>query len=288
VAGRARKDVAAGVKTVGLIAGSGELPAVLASAAREKGYRVALVALKSLADESLEGFADVAGWFNAGKVGSIIKFLKKTGAGGVVLAGKVPKSLLYAGGGGGGGFRPDLRALGILMRLKDRRDDSILMAVDREFRKEGMEVLDMRELVPDIFTPEGRLTNRGPGRKQWKDIRFGLEMAKEAGRLDIGQTVVVKEGAVMAVEAIEGTDEAIRRGGVLAGEGSVVVKASRPGQDPRFDVPLVGTATIDVMAEVGAGVLALEAEKSILLKREEFIGKADLAGIRVVGVKGTL
>jgi DUF1009 family protein len=267
------------MKTLGLIAGHGEIPAVIAETARSKGYRVVLAALQSLAHESVEKYADESRWFNVGKVGAVIKYLKKNSVEGVLFAGKVPKTVLYAGG-----IRPDLKALGMLVRLRDRNDDSILQAINREFEKAGFKVLDMKGFIPELFTTEGKLTRKAPSKKQWMDVEFGFTVAKEIGRLGIGQTVVVKDRAVMAVEAIEGTDEAIKRGGRLAEGGAVVVKVSRPGQDMRYDVPVVGSDTLKSMIHREASVLALEAGKSILLNRKKFVKKADDAGIAVVGV----
>jgi DUF1009 family protein len=266
--------------SLGLIAGSGVLPSLVARDARGKGYRVVAAAIESLTDPSISEHAGLAAWFNAGKVGSIIRFFRENGVEEAVMAGKIPKGLLYTGK-----VRPDLKAIGMLMRLRDRKDDSIILAVEREFKKEGIRFLDMKDFLSGFLTPAGRLTRKRPDKRELKDIEFGFSMAKEIGALDIGQTVVVKERAVMAVEAIEGTDEAIRRGGRLAGGGAVVVKVSRPAQDMRFDVPVVGLDTLDAMIEAGVGALALEAGKSLFVDREEFIKRADRAGISVMGVK---
>jgi DUF1009 family protein len=268
-------------EALGLIAGRGELTLAIADSARAMGYRVVAVALDTLADESLKDHVDEIDWFNVGKVGAIIRHLRKRGVKKAVLAGKVPKGMLYTGG-----IRPDLKAAGMLLRLRDRKDDSIILAVEHEFAREGIEFLDMKEFCADILTPEGKLTRKGPTRAERKDIEFGFRMAKGIGALDIGQTVVVKDRAVMAVEAIEGTDEAIVRGGGLAGPGAVVVKVSRPGQDMRFDVPVVGPRTLDSMIEAGARVLAVEAGKSIFVNKDTFVKRAEKAGISVVGVSG--
>jgi DUF1009 family protein len=267
------------MKTVGLIAGYGELPGLVARSARAKGYRLVLAALQSLAPEAIEKHADISEWFNVGKVGGVIKFLKKNDVEGVIFAGKVPKTVLYLGG-----VRPDLRTMSMLFKLRDRNDESIIQLINDEFEKEGFNILYMKDFIPELFTPVGKLAGKGPSKKQLKDIGFGFRVAKEIGRLDIGQTVVVKDGAVMAVEAIEGTDDAIRRGGKLAGGGAVVVKVSRPGQDMRYDVPVVGIGTVEAMARTNAEVLALEAGKSILLERDKFVRKAEEAGISVMGV----
>ncbi len=239
------------------------------------------MALKNLASPGIEDVSDVTGWFNVGKVGGIMKFLKKHGATEVVPAGKVPKSVLYTGGG----VWPDFRAVSILLRLRSRQDDTIIAAIEDEFKKEGITFGDMKDFCQGLMTPGGVLTRRKPSRGEQKDIEFGFRMAKGIGALDIGQTVVVRGRAVMAVEAIEGTDEAIRRGGKLAGKNAVVVKVARPEQDMRFDVPVIGLNTLESMREVGATVLAAEAGKSILMDREDFLQKAKEYGITVVGVK---
>lgn len=268
------------MKKLGLIAGMGELPLAIALDARAKGYTVFAVGLDSLADRSLETCVDEARWINVGKLGEIIEYLKKSGVAEVVMAGKVPKSLLYKSK-----ISPDLRAIKLLFTLKDRSDDSILLAVAKELKKDGLTLLNTTDFSAQLLTPEGVLTDRGPTEEEWKDIAFGWKIAKEIARIDIGQTVVIKSQAVMAIEAIEGTDEAIRRGGKLADNSAVVVKVSKPQQDMRFDVPVVGLDTLRTMIEVEARVLAVEAGKSILLNREKLLTEANTAGIAVVGFK---
>jgi DUF1009 family protein len=197
------------------------------------------------------------------------------------MAGKVSKTLLYKSR-----IRPDLRAVKLLFSLKDKKDDSILLAITKELEEEGIHLLDITRFSRGIITPDGILTNNKPTDDEWKDVQFGWKIAKEIGRLDIGQTVVVKNQAVMAVEAIEGTDEAIKRGGKLAGSGAVIVKVSKPNQDMRFDVPVVGLTTLKAMIDVGAKVLAVESEKSIILNREKIIEDSKKAGISIVGYSG--
>ena len=266
---------------IGLIAGTGELPKAVASEAREKGFHVVAVGLEPLADRSLSSYVDEMKWVNVGKLGRIIETLKRAGVTKAVMAGKVPKSLLYKGD-----ITPDLRAVKLLFTLKDRSDDSILLAITKELEKDGITLLNTTDFCRDMLTPEGVLTEEDLTDDEWKDIRFGWRIAREMGRLDIGQTVVIKGQAVMAVEAIEGTDEAIKRGGFYAGGGAVVVKVSKPSQDMRFDVPAVGLGTIRAMAAAGARVLALEPEKSILLQKERLLQEAGEAGISVVGYRG--
>ena len=268
------------MKTLGLIAGMGELPKLVAEEAREKGYRVFAISLEPLADKDLSAHVDNVKRISVGKLGEIIGTLKKNHIKEAVMAGKVPKSLLYKSK-----VIPDLRAVKLLFSLKDKSDDSILLAIAKELEKDGIKLLNTTDFSSSLMTPEGILTDERLSENEWKDIAFGWKIAKEIGRLDIGQTVIVKDQAVMAVEAIEGTDEAILRGGKLAGEGAVVVKVAKPKQDMRFDVPVVGMNTLKSMIEVNARVLAIEGGKSILLQRKKIIKEADEAGISVVGYK---
>lgn len=266
-------------RSVGLIAGAGMMPGLIASDAREKGYRIVVAALEGLEDGSIINQADLTQNFNAGKIGAIIKYFLANGVSEALFAGKVPKTVLF-----NGSVRPDLKAIGLLMKLADRRDDTIMNTIVSAFEGEGIKFLDMRDFCSNLLTPLGKLTKKGPSKSEGQDIEFGFRMAKEIGALDIGQSIVVKNRAVMAVEAIEGTDEAIRRGGKLAGNGAVVVKVSRPKQDMRFDVPVVGPDTLKTMIESKIRVLALEAGKSIFLERDAFITGAEKEGITIVGV----
>lgn len=267
------------MKSLGLITGQGHMPRVIALEGRRQGYNIVAVALSGLTDSSIEHFVDTVQWFGAGKAGAVIKYLRENGVEEAVFAGKFPKSLIVRGA-----LAPDLRLMKFLFNLKDRGDDTILNAVGKELARDGIRLLDMRDFSRDLLVPEGTLTRRGPSKEEWKDIEYGFRIAKGIGGLDIGQTVIVKDRAVMAVEAIEGTDEAILRGGRLAGGGAVVVKVSRPEQDMRLDVPVVGLTTFDCMVEAGIRVLALEAGSSILLERDEFMKRADKEGISVVGI----
>jgi DUF1009 family protein len=267
------------MKNLGLITGEGEMPCSIALEAKRQGYKVVAVAIKDLTDESIEKYADTVRWFKVGKAGSVIKFLRDSGVDEAVFAGKFPKSLIVKGV-----LNPDIRLLRFLFNLTNKGDDSILNSVEEELRKDGISLLDMRDFSKGLLTPEGTLTSRGPNKDEWKDIEYGFGIAKGVGRLDIGQTVVVKGQAIIAVEAIEGTDETILRGGKLAGGGAVVIKVSRPEQDMRLDVPVVGLNTLDCLIKAGIRVLAMEARSSILLNKEEFIKKADAAGISLVGI----
>ena len=267
------------MQKLGLIAGNGELPFAVAEEARTKGYEVIAVGLEPLADKALHSSVTSIEWINVGKLGDIIGYLKKSGVTEAVMAGKVPKSLLYKSK-----ITPDLRAIKLLFTLKDKSDDSILFAIAKELKKDGITLLNTTDFTTTLLAPEGVITKEGPTENEWKDIAFGWKIAKEIGRLDIGQTVVTRNQAVMAIEAIEGTDEAIKRGGILAGEGAVVIKVSKPQQDMRFDVPVVGPDTLRSMITVKARVLAVESQKSILLQRERITSEADEAGISIVGI----
>ncbi len=259
-----------------LIAGAGDMPAILARSARDCGASFIAVALTDSAALSLDGLADRVYRFGIGQVGRIIRTIKSEGIDKAVFIGKVRKDLLFER------IRFDLKALKLLASLKDRNDDTIMLAIVEELASEGIEVMDQTVYLRDLIPPEGVLTKRKPTKKEWEDIRYGMETAKRIAGLDIGQTVVVKDRAVMAVEAIEGTDEAVIRGGLLARGGGVVAKVAKPGQDPRFDVPTVGVITLESMKKGGVKVLAVEAGKTLIADREKFIKEADLADISVV------
>ncbi|MDQ7787844.1 MAG: UDP-2,3-diacylglucosamine diphosphatase LpxI [Thermodesulfovibrionales bacterium] len=269
-------------KKLGIIAGAGELPIAIADEAKTFGYAVFAVALEPLADKALSSHVDEIQWVNVGKFGKLIDTLQKHGISEAVMAGKVSKTLLYKSK-----ITPDLRAVKLLFSLKDRKDDSILLAITRELEQEGIRLLDITRFSGSLLASEGVHTKRKPTEAEWKDIEFGWKIAKEIGKLDIGQTVVIREQAVMAVEAIEGTDEAIRRGGALAGEGAVVIKVSKPEQDMRFDVPAVGPQTLHIMKEVHAKVLAVETNKCLILNKDSLIEEANKAKITIVGYSGS-
>jgi hypothetical protein len=264
---------------IGIIAGKGELPEIVARDARNRGYKVITVALENLASPVLNDLSDEIKWLNVGKLGALINTLKNSGVSEAIMAGKVPKAILYKSK-----VTPDLRAVKLLFSLKDKSDDSILNALARELATEGITIVNTAAFSPHLLTPAGVLTVNEPSKEEWADIEFGWRIAKAIGELDIGQTVVIKGRAVMAVEAIEGTDEAVQRGGKLAGDGAVVVKVSKPQQDMRLDVPVVGPATLQSMIDVRARVLAIEAERSIIIQRDNLIKEAEKAGISIVGM----
>ena len=268
---------------IGIIAGMGELPVIIAKDAKERGYKVITVALENLASLEMDSVSDMIRWVNPGKFGELIDTLKKHRIKEAIMAGKVPKSLLYKSN-----ITPDLRAVKLLFSIKDKSDDAILNAIAKELAGEGIEIIDTTKFSPHLLTPDGCLTKKKPDEEQWKDIEFGWRIAREIGKLDIGQTVVIKGKAVMAIEAIEGTDEAILRGGKLAGDGAVVIKVSKPQQDMRMDVPAVGSDTLKSMEKVNAKVLALEAHRSMIVGRETVIREAENAGIVIVGISSEI
>lgn len=267
---------------LGIIAGIGDLPRVIAHEARLAGYHTTVFALRPLADNSIKAEVDEFQSISIGKFGKLLNLLKTLNISQVVFAGKVPKDLLYKKKRD---IIPDIKTLQLLLSISDRSDDTIMKAVVEEIERLGIKVRKTTDFAKKLLVPEGVLTRKSPTKEQWQDIEFGWEIAKKMGRLDIGQTIVVSQRAVMAVEAIEGTDEAIKRGGSLAGKGAVVIKVSKPQQDLRFDVPVVGPTTLDSMISSSSSVLAVEAGKCLILERDEFIKKANRAGISVVGIR---
>jgi DUF1009 family protein len=268
-------------ETLGLIAGRGLYPRQVAELARARGWRVAAVGFHGETDPRLADAVDELTWAYLGELQKIIDTLRGYGAERAVMAGKVLKTHLY---GDLGALRLDERAIGLLGSLRDRKDDSILGAVVDAIASEGIDFPDQTVLLPELFGAEGPVSAARPGDAQWADVRFGWPIAKAMGGLDVGQSVVVKDLAVIAVEAIEGTDAAIRRGAELAGPGCCVVKVAKPSQDPRFDLPTIGLETIKTLAEARAAVLAFEAGRTVLLGGPALAEAADEAGVVLVGI----
>ena len=264
---------------IGIIAGGGQFPLLFARAAREQGRQVIVVAHKGESSSEIDEVADRICWVKLGQLGKIIKFFRQEGVHEAVLLGTITKTRIFKD------ILPDLKGLSLWNRLKARQDDSILRAVADVLEEEGIKILDSTYYLKELLFPKGVLTDRSPSPEQIDDINFGWRMAREIGRLDIGQCVVVRDRAVLAVEAIEGTDAAIRRGGALGKEQTVVVKVKKPEQDFRFDLPAIGTRTIESMAEVGAAVLAVEAGQALLFDGAAMVDRANRAGIVVVGIE---
>jgi DUF1009 family protein len=229
-------------------------------------------------DPGIEPLVQQCHWIFVGQVGKLIRAFKEAGVTRAVMAGGVSRGRLFRD------FRPDFRALAIIRRVGAGHDDRILRGLAAELEKEGITIVSSLLYLDELLAQPGPLSRRRPTAAELEDIGYGFRIAKEVGRLDLGQCVVVRRQVVTALEAIEGTDDTIRRGGRLAGKGAVVVKVSKPGQDLRFDLPTVGKNTIEVMAEVEAGVLAVEAGKTLIFDRQEMVALADKAGIAVWGV----
>lgn len=263
---------------IGLIAGNGRFPIIFADNARKLGYHVSAVAHEGETEPELAGHVDRIHWIKIGQLSKLIKAFKADKVHQAVMLGGIKKTHMFTT------LRPDLRTLAMATRLAFRKDDDILRELAKELEGEGIAICESTFGLEGILAEEGTLTTRAPSEKEWEDIRYGWEVAHDIGRLDIGQCVVIKDRVVVAVEAVEGTDGAIKRGGDLAKGGAVVVKRSKPQQDLRFDLPAVGPRTIEVMASVKASVLAIEAGRTVLLDREIMLDKARSARIAIVGI----
>jgi DUF1009 family protein len=270
-------DLSAG-RRIGLIAGNGRFPIIFADNARRLGYSVSAVAHEGETEPELADHVDRIHWIKIGQFNKLIKALKGDGVCEAVMLGGIKKTHVFTT------VRPDFRALALAARLIRYKDDQILREIAAELEREGIVIKESTFGLQGVLVDEGTLTKREPTKKEWDDIHYGWEVAHHIGSLDIGQCVVVKDSVVVAVEAVEGTDGAIRRGGELAQQGAIVVKRCKPQQDLRFDLPAVGPKTIDVMASVKASALALEAGRSVLLDRDETVQKAERAGIAIVGL----
>jgi DUF1009 family protein len=266
-------------KSLGLIAGNGAFPILLAEEARKRGDRVVTAALKEEADPIIEKHSDDLAWLSIGQLGKIISFFKDHQVTHAVMAGQVKHTQLFKN------IIPDLRAAKILARAVNKKAESILSLVIEEFEKDGIQFLSSTTYLERWLCPAGVLTRRSLSSEQEADIAFGIPLARAIAAQDIGQTIVVKDKSVVAVEAMEGTDACIRRSGEIAGPGCVVIKVARPRQDLRFDVPVIGLRTIQAVAQSGARVLALEAGKTLLLDKDTLIKEADAAQITLTGLQ---
>lgn len=263
--------------SIGLIAGNGRFPVLFAQAARAKGLAVHAVAHELEADPSLSQHVDSLAWVKVGQVDAIVKGFKAHGVTQAVMAGGIGRIRSFTQA------RPDLGAFKVAASLRSMRDDEMLRGVADYFEKHGVRIVAPTDFVPEVLAAQGHLAGPEPTPAQLRDADVGLEVATALGTVDVGQTVMVKDGAVLAVEAVEGTDEAIRRGGKYGGKGAVVVKRSKPGQDTRFDLPAIGPQTLEVMREVGAAALVVEAGKTVLLDKEQLFKWAGRLRISVLG-----
>jgi DUF1009 family protein len=269
------------VARIGLIAGNGRFPFLALQGARSLGHDVTVVAVKEEAFPELEDAARAANadlhWVSLGHLGKCIKVLKEAGVRQAVMAGQVKHAKIFSG------IIPDLTLLSVLTKLKGRNTDALISAVADVLRGEGIELLDSTVFLAPLLAAAGTLGARPPSGEELEDFAFGYEMADGVAAMDIGQTIVVRHKAVVAVEAMEGTDAVIARAGEIAGPGTRVIKVAKPNQDMRFDVPVVGVATIEAMRAARATALSIDAGRTVILDGDRFIAAADTASIAVVG-----
>ena len=267
---------------LGLIAGNGRFPFLVLDAARAQGHDVTIVAAKEETFPELNDAAHRHGaaihWISLGQLGTCINLLKDAGVSHAVMAGQVKHTKIFAGG-----IVPDLAFFSVLRQLTSRNTDGLIGAVANVLRDNGIELVDSTSLIEPLLARPGVLTTRAPTDEEQKDFEFGYRMADAIAALDIGQTIAVKHRAVVAVEAMEGTDEVIGRAGHLAGPGVRIVKVAKPNQDMRFDVPVVGIATIQAMRVAGANALSVDAGKTLMIDGDAILASANEAGITIVG-----
>jgi DUF1009 family protein len=267
---------------LGLIAGNGRFPFLVLDAARGAGHDVTVIALK---EETWPAIAEAAArppaadvhWISLGQLGACIKTLQKAGASKAIMAGQVKHTKLFAD------IVPDLTLMSLLMKLKGKNTDALIAGVADVLRDHGIELLDSTAFLAPLLAREGVLTRRAPSDAERADLAYGYQVADAIAGLDIGQTIAVKSSAVVAVEAMEGTDAVIARAGALAGPGVSIVKVAKPKQDMRFDVPVIGRPTIAAMQQAGATVLSIDARKTLMIDGDAVVAAADGAGIAIVG-----
>jgi DUF1009 family protein len=262
--------------SIGIIAGGGQLPAIAAGEARAQGRRVVVVGLDGVTDPALAQSVDAFHWVRIGQMGAVVRAFRAEGVRDAILLGKVEITNLFTK------IRPDLLGAKVLLKAKDLRGDTLLEAIIETLAAEGICIRETPAFLTPLMVRPGILGRRSPTPQELQDLRLGREVARQIAALRIGQTVVVKHGTVLAVESVEGTDAAIRRGGQLGQGGVVVVKVGRPDQDLRFDLPTIGLATLPVLREVGVRALGLDAGHILLLDRARFLEEADAMGLSVV------
>ena len=263
---------------LGLIAGNGRFPFLVAAGARRAGRRVVTVAIREEAAPELQSEMDEFHWVSLGQLGRCIEVLKAGAAREAVMAGQVKHRQIFSG------IVPDLKLIALLARLAVKNTDSLIGGVADSLAREGITLLPSTSLLRDQMASPGVMTRRAPSRAERKDIEYGRTVAWTLAGMDLGQTAVIKDRAAVALEAMEGTDEVIRRAGRIAGPGTTVVKVAKPRQDMRFDVPVVGVGTLEAMREAGARTLAVDSGKALLIDRPEFLARADDYGLTVWGM----
>ncbi len=264
---------------IGLIAGNGQFPILFAKSARAQGKKVVAIAVREETDPDLENYAHKTYWIGVGQLNEFFQILRNEKLKKVVMAGQIKPTHIFEKDIS---MDDDLKRF--LKRVKDKRADSLLGEIAKILKRMGIRLLDSSTFLKSYFVSRGTLTSFEPSASQWQDINFGKNIAKRIAGLDIGQTIVVKDKAILAIEAIEGTDEAIKRGGALAGSGAVVVKVGKPRQDMRFDIPLVGPKTMDSLVSASCSVLAMEAGKTLFLEKERCLKVAQEHNTCLVGI----
>ncbi|MBV9464395.1 MAG: UDP-2,3-diacylglucosamine diphosphatase LpxI [Verrucomicrobiae bacterium] len=268
--------------TLGIIAGNRKFPLIFADAARKRGVKkLVAVAFEGETDPALAEHVDAIEWVRLGKLNDLVKSFQRHEVRDVVMVGQIaPKNLFSR-------VSLDLRMTMLLAKLHRKNAETIFGAIGEELSKDGLRLVPHLDFLEDLIPKAGALTRKAPSREQRQDIDFGVKIAKQVSAIDIGQTVVVKEGVVLAVEAFEGTDSALRRGGELGQGGAVAVKVSKPGQDLRFDVPVLGVSSVETASKAGIAVLAIEAGRSLLLERDATIERADQLGVCLFAFEGS-
>jgi UDP-2,3-diacylglucosamine hydrolase len=262
----------------GLIAGNGRFPFLVLEGARRAGVSMVVAAIKEETDPEIARAAERVEWIGVAQLGKLIRFFKREGVEQAIMAGQVKHVQIFSGA------LPDLRMIKTILRLPRRNTDALIGAVAAELLSEGIELIDSTYFLQDHLPAAGQLSRRGPDSQERGDIEYGLEIARELARLDLGQTIVVRSRACVAIEAMEGTDATIRRAGELARGRLTVIKVAKPAQDMRFDVPVVGLPTIQTMIEAGATCLAITAHKTLMFDREEMLKLAEKNSIAVLAV----
>lgn len=265
--------------TFGLIAGNGNFPFLVIEGAKKTGQRLVVAAIREETDKRIEQVADKVLWVGIGQLGKMIKFFKAEGVEKAIMAGQVKHVQIFSGA------LPDLRMLKMLYNLPRRNTDSLIGGVANELAKDGIELIDSTYFIQDQLAQEGILSKRKPDQTEQGNIEYGLHIANEIARLDLGQTIVVRANACVAIEAMEGTDATIRRAGELAKGKLTVVKVAKPNQDMRFDVPVVGVPTIETMIQAGATCLSVTANKTLIFDRDKMLDLANRNKICVAAVK---
>ena len=261
----------------GLIAGNGRFPFLVLEAARSQGIDMVVAAIKEETFPEIEKQARTVHWLSLGQLGKLIKTFKAEGVTQAIMAGQVKHKQIFSG------ILPDLKMMQVLASLATRNTDSLIGAVARVLEDEGIHLMESTAFLEPLLPKPGILTGRSPSDDEQRDLDYGYKLARELGRLDVGQTVVVSDAACIAVEAMEGTDAVIERAASLAnGRALRVVKLAKPNQDLRFDVPVIGIPTIEVMKRSGATAMTIEARKTLMIDRNELLRDADAAGIAIV------